>query len=299
LGKTVVVTGASTGLGLESSVQLAELGAKVILAVRDIQKTKTNLQVRLATIPQNTRVELENRLIIWPVTLNLADFESIREFVNSLKNDDVTIDVLLNNAGCMQEEKQFSKTGVEWVFAVNQLGPFLLTVLCVPLLLKTPSPRIVILSSSLHRSGGTTFDFDDINWEKRNYNGMRAYSESKFANQLFSYALHRRVSGKIGVYTVHPGVVRTELGRDISWWKKIFFVPISYAFFKSTADGAKTQVFCSSSNDINEESGKYFGNCKSEPSSQESLNEESQEKMWDLSVKLTNVTEEELSVFNF
>jgi NAD(P)-dependent dehydrogenase (short-subunit alcohol dehydrogenase family) len=200
-GRTVIVTGANSGLGVEVTRVLAEAGAKVIMACRDLNKA----QIVADTIDGNTQVR----------RLDLADLSAVRAFADGL---DAQVDVLINNAGVMAVPKGTTADGFERHIGTNHLGPFALT----GLLINRVRDRVVTVSSGLHRLGRIR---DDLNWEHRRYQRWLAYARSKLANLLFADELQRRLSAA-GRRTIsvaaHPGVAGTEgMRRDTSLQGKL------------------------------------------------------------------------------
>jgi NAD(P)-dependent dehydrogenase (short-subunit alcohol dehydrogenase family) len=190
-GRTVVVTGANSGLGLVTARELARAGASVVLAVRDEARGRT----AAATIDGEVTVR----------RLDLADLESVRAFAAEWTGD---LDVLINNAGIMMVPAGITPDGFELQFGTNHLGHFALTNLLLPHV----TDRVVTLSSSLHRSG--VIDLDDLNWQRRPYSANGAYGQSKLANLLFTLELQRRLSGSgshVRALSAHPGYAATNL----------------------------------------------------------------------------------------
>jgi NAD(P)-dependent dehydrogenase (short-subunit alcohol dehydrogenase family) len=190
-GRTVVVTGASSGIGEVTARELARVGARVVLAVRDIAKG----QAAAATMNGDTEVR----------QLDLGSLASIREFGASWSGD---LDILVNNAGIMQVPEGRTVDGFELQFGTNHLGPFALTQLLLPHI----TDRVVTVTSNLHARG--RIDLDDLDWRRRSYSPSQAYADSKLANVLFTFELQRRLSeARSGVraMVVHPGVARTNL----------------------------------------------------------------------------------------
>jgi NAD(P)-dependent dehydrogenase (short-subunit alcohol dehydrogenase family) len=190
-GRTIVVTGASSGLGLETTRALAGAGAHVVLAVRDPGKG------------QRVAAGINGRTEIRP--LDLADLASVRAFAGGWRGP---LDVLINNAGIMAVPEGTTADGFELQIGTNHLGPFLLTNLLLPSI----SDRVVTVSSQAHRFGH--LDLDDLNWRRRRYRPLRAYSDSKLANLLFTLELQRRLTeagSSIRAIAAHPGIARTNL----------------------------------------------------------------------------------------
>ena len=222
IGKTVVITGANTGIGKETALDLAKRNAKVILACRDPEKGRRAVS-DIIKKSGNPNVVFRR--------LDLASFNSIRNFAFEILSEETTIDVLINNAGVMQCPYWKTVDGNEMHFGVNHLGHFLLTNLLLERLMQAPDARIVVVSSRFYeRING--IKFDDINSEK-SYNPSEAYAQSKLANILFTRALAKRLEEtSVTVNCLHPGVIRTELGRhmmkNIGFLKKVRHVNISF-----------------------------------------------------------------------
>ena len=193
-GRTIVVTGASSGIGLAAARELARAGARVVLAVRDPEKG----QRVAAGIPGDTEVR----------PLDLASLASVRAFAAGWTG---ALDILVNNAGIMAVPEGRTVDGFELQIGTNHLGPFLLTGLLLPAI----TDRVVTVSSQLHRRG--RIDLDDLNWEHRSYNATGAYNASKLANVLFTLELQRRLTeagSQVRAVTAHPGIARTSLGNQ-------------------------------------------------------------------------------------
>jgi NAD(P)-dependent dehydrogenase (short-subunit alcohol dehydrogenase family) len=192
-GRTAVVTGASSGLGLETSRALACAGAHVVLAVRDVEKGE------LVAGDINGSTEIR--------ALDLADLASIRVFAAGWRGP---LDVLINNAGIMAVPEARTVDGFELQIGTNHLGPFLLTNLLLPSI----TDRVVTVSSQAHYRA--RLDLGDLNWHSRNYHAMRAYSDSKLANLLFTLELQAQLTeagSAVRAITAHPGIARTNLAK--------------------------------------------------------------------------------------
>ncbi len=202
-GRRIVVTGANSGTGKEAALRLAEAGASVVLGVRTVAKGETAAaEIRAA----NPAADVEVR------ELDLADLASVRTFAERIVGEDRPVDVLVNNAGVMAPPKRFETVdGFELQFGTNFLGPFALTNLLLPSLLRAEAPRVTTMSS-LAAMGGR-IRFRDLQWE-RGYNGWRAYGQSKLADLLLALHLHRlTVEADVPLVSTaaHPGITRTNL----------------------------------------------------------------------------------------
>ncbi len=198
-GRAVVVTGASSGLGISTTRELARAGARVVLAVRDVAKGEEVAR----TVQGRTEVR----------QLELTSLASIRKFADAWTGD---LDILVNNAGIMLVPEGRTEDGFELQIGTNHLGHFALTNLLLPHI----TDRVVTISSPLHARG--RIDVDDLNWERRPYNADRAYADSKQANVLFTLELQRRLTAKgssVRAVSAHPGIARTNLGAHLSGFR--------------------------------------------------------------------------------
>jgi NAD(P)-dependent dehydrogenase (short-subunit alcohol dehydrogenase family) len=204
-GRVAIVTGANSGIGLETARMLVRKGAAVVLACRNPEKGMSALQQILDTKPAGTAT-LE--------ALDLSDLDSVTTFAERFSATHRRLDLLINNAGVMVPPLSRTKQNHELQFGTNHLGHFALTARLLPLLQKTPGARVVVVSSTGQNIG--KIDFDDLDWEKRPYNPWRAYGQSKLANMMFVLELQRRLTAagsKIRVTAAHPGWTATDLGR--------------------------------------------------------------------------------------
>jgi NAD(P)-dependent dehydrogenase (short-subunit alcohol dehydrogenase family) len=202
-GRTIVITGANSGLGLRSAEALAAKGARVLLACRNATKAATALE---AVKARATGPAPEVR------TLDLQSLASIRECAAGLADDLESVDVLMNNAGIMAVPKATTQDGFESQLGTNHLGHFALTGLLLPTLLASDEPRVVTVSSNAHNMG--RMDFDDLFFEHRRYSRWRAYGQSKLANLLFTSELQRQAVDHKTALTAaaaHPGYAATNL----------------------------------------------------------------------------------------
>ena len=204
-GKTAIITGANTGIGLETAVDFAQRNGRVILACRSEEKGEAAVELVKKRSGNNNVLFMQ---------LDLASLESVRSFSARALDSEAHIDILVNNAGVMACPSMKTVDGFEMQFGVNHLGHFLLTNLLLDRMKEAPSARIVNVSSSAHRSG--KINFDDLNSTK-NYNRFSAYGRSKLANILFTRSLAKRLEGtKVIANVLHPGLIKTELARHIN-----------------------------------------------------------------------------------
>ncbi|MBI3677749.1 MAG: SDR family NAD(P)-dependent oxidoreductase [Proteobacteria bacterium] len=255
-GKTAIVTGASSGLGVETARALASAGARVILPVRSREKgEKAAVDIRAAT--GNSQVET--------ATMDLADWPSVCAFTDAFLKSGSPLHILIANAGIMATPERRIMGNVESQFGTNHLGHMLLACRLAPALLKAGRARVVALSSVGHRR--SPVDFDDPNFERRPYDKWTAYGQSKTANSLFAIELNRRLEPKnVFAYAVHPGGIMTELQREMSAQeiKAMGWVDDNGKLrdgFKTPAGGASTAVWCATSKLLYDGGGVYCENC--------------------------------------
>jgi NAD(P)-dependent dehydrogenase (short-subunit alcohol dehydrogenase family) len=202
-GRTALVTGANSGLGLRTAVALAGAGARVLLACRNAEKAATALEsVKAEATGPSPEV----------VALDLSDLASVTACAATVDQAVERLDVLVNNAGVMALPKRRTADGFEMQFGTNHLGHFALTGRLLPTLLRAPEPRVVTVSSNAHKFGAMRWD--DLNWEDGRYAKWRAYGQSKLANLLFSGELQRRATAAGTALTAaaaHPGYASTNL----------------------------------------------------------------------------------------
>ena len=202
-GKTAIITGANSGIGKETAIDLAKRNARVILACRSQEKGK-KAEVDVRRESGNSKVHFRK--------LDLASFKSIRQFAKEVLSEESRIDILINNAGIMYCSFEKTKDGFESQFGVNHLGHFLLTNLLLDKIKQAPEGRIVVVSSLSHRFA-TKMDLGTINSEAH-YSSFDAYHKSKAANILFTKALAKRLAGtNVIVNSLNPGAVKTDLQR--------------------------------------------------------------------------------------
>ncbi len=208
-GRTAIVTGANTGLGLETARMLALKGATVVLACRNPDKGKAALEHIQSEQPRGTATL---------ATLDLSDLDSVASFAADFAASHERLDLLINNAGVMVPPLGRTKQGFELQFGTNHLGHFALTGRLMPLIQRTPGARVVVVASTAQRAG--KIDFDDLNWERRPYRPWAAYGQSKLANMMFALELQRRLAASgspVRATAAHPGWTATDLQRTTAW----------------------------------------------------------------------------------
>ncbi|CAO2605054.1 Retinol dehydrogenase 14 [Lemmus lemmus] len=289
-GKTVLITGANSGLGRATAAELLRLGARVIMGCRDLGRAEEaagQLRQELGQAGGQEPDATKGQLVV--KELDLASLRSVRAFCQELLQEEPRLDVLINNAGIFQCPYMKTEDGFEMQFGVNHLGHFLLTNLLLGLLKSSAPSRIVVVSSKLYKYGD--INFEDLNSEQ-SYNKSFSYSRSKLANILFARELARRLEGtNVTVNVLHPGIVRTNLGRHIHipLLARPLFNLVSWAFFKTPLQGAQTSIYLASSPEVEGVSGKYFGDCKEEELLPKALDESVARKLWDISEVMVGI----------
>ena len=274
-GQRIVVTGSSGGLGEESSRALAAAGASITMAARDGTKNAEAAERIRSGLP-DADLELAE--------LDLADLASVRAFADGFAADHDRLDVLVNNAGVMACPFGHTTDGFEMQFGTNHLGHFVLTGRLVPLLVASAPSRVVTLSSGAHVR--SDIDFEDPNFETRDYDAFVSYGQSKTANALFALELNRRLADA-GVlsFSVHPGMIATDLGRHMTpemmeqmrtrassgsgeakakakAKAKADDAPDPMSMFKSVEAGASTEVWAATAPELAQHGGAYLGDCQ-------------------------------------
>jgi len=281
-GKTAVVTGASSGLGLQTVATLASAGAEVVAAVRDPDSFRSGTHwVQLGEL--TTRIDA--------IPLDLARLDSVRAAGQAIASKFPKVDILINNAGVMFTPPNTTADGFELQFGVNHVAHYLLTTLLLPQLRAAAAAsgdaRVVTLTSEAHRRWG--IDLDDINFERRGYDTFLAYGQAKSANILMTIELHRRFGANgITALAVHPGTCATNLGRymDRATAKKLFamstdtFAPEN---MKSVAQAAATTVWAATEPSLAGRGGAYLADCQIAEANAAATDPATAQRLWVLS----------------
>ncbi|MDE3228510.1 MAG: SDR family oxidoreductase [Chloroflexota bacterium] len=277
-GKSIVVTGATQGIGYVAARDLAGMGAAVTLAGRD----PARVNVSVDQIRRETGATAVDGLVA-----DLSSMAGVHELADAYLARHDRLDVLLNNAGAWFTTRQTTVDGYERTFALNHLAPFLLTHLLLDVLTASGPARIITVASMAHN--GQRLNLDDVNNASRPYQGLRVYGESKLANIMFTYALARRLSGTgVTANTLHPGLVSTGFGKNngaAMRWLMALYALVAI----SPEKGAQTSIYLASSPEVADVTGKYFIKEKPARSSAVSYDEQAQERLWAISEQMTGV----------
>ena len=275
-GKVCIVTGATSGIGKAAATALAKQGAQVVLVARDRGRAEATA-IEIGAVSKT------------PPTVEIADLavmDQVRDLAGRLGALE-RIDVLINNAGLVQQQRHASPDGFEHVFAVNHLAPFLLTNLLLPKLTASAPARVVTVTSDAHTAA--RLDLDDPSLEQ-GWESWRSYSNSKLANILFTRELARRLDGTgVTANCAHPGVVRTGFGRDAKPLMRLGMT-IARPFFLSPERGADTIVYLASSPDVAGETGGYYVKRQRREPSAAARDDAAARRLWEISEKMTGLT---------
>ncbi|MDN5863651.1 MAG: SDR family oxidoreductase [Gammaproteobacteria bacterium] len=276
-GKTVLITGATSGIGLEAAVMLAGAGARLIIVGRNVAKTG----IVLAEVAQRSESKHINSMLC-----DFASQAAIHRLADQFIARHQRLDILINNAGTVNAHRRLTEDGVETTFAVNHLGYFLLTNLLLDRIKASAPARIVNVASQAHYQG--TLDLNDPGFE-HGYRIMHAYRRSKLANVLFTRELARRLEGSdVTVNAVHPGVVATHIWDGAPRWTQPIFAVTKKFFMISPEAGAKTIVYLAASPEVEGKSGLYFENNQPKEPSRLARDEALGETLWIESERLTH-----------
>ncbi|MBN1409415.1 MAG: SDR family oxidoreductase [Spirochaetales bacterium] len=275
-GKVCMVTGANSGIGRETALQLARMRANVVMVCRDRERgEKAQREIMEASGNKNTDL----------LIADLSSLEQIKRLVKEFKSGYEALHVLINNAGTILFKRQENAEGIEATFAINHLGPFRLTNLLLDTIKKSAPSRIINVSSAAHR-------FTDGNFaavrEKNHYSGFRMYGLSKLANVLFTKTLARKLEGTgVIVNAVHPGFVRSNFGNSNlrGPFTTGLFKIIGSLFAITPEKGAATSVYLATADEVAPVTGEYFFKKKPACPSDTAFDEKLGDALWDMSLK--------------
>jgi retinol dehydrogenase-12 len=276
LGKTCLVTGATSGIGKAAATELARRGADVVIACRSQEKG------------ERTAAEIERAAGRRPAAILTADFSSltdVRCLAQAFLDSGRPLHVLVNNAGVVMQSRVQTVDGHEMMFCVNHLASFALTNLLRERLEQSAPARVVATASDAHRWERKRLDFDDLDARKK-FGPMLTYGRSKLANILFTRELARRLDpAKVTAHCYHPGFVSSDLALNNGWVARTAFA-LARPFARSAEKGAETLVFLATAPEVAGESGGYFMDCRPHRPNFAAANDEDAHRLWDVSVRL-------------
>ncbi|XP_062968444.1 dehydrogenase/reductase SDR family member 13 [Cynocephalus volans] len=278
-GRTAVVTGANSGIGKMTALELARRGARVVLACRSRERGEA--------AAFDLRQESGNNEVIF-MALDLANLASVRAFATAFLSSEPRLDILIHNAGissCGRTREAFNL-----LLRVNHVGPFLLTHLLLPRLKTCTPSRVVVVSSAAHRRGRLDFTCLDrpvVGWRQE----LRAYADSKLANVLFARELAAQLEGTgVTCYAAHPGPVNSELFlRHVPGWLHPLLRPMAWLVLRAPRGGAQTPLYCALQEGIEPLSGRYFSNCRVEEVPPAARDDRAAHRLWEASKRLAGL----------
>jgi NAD(P)-dependent dehydrogenase (short-subunit alcohol dehydrogenase family) len=276
--KTVLITGANSGIGKAAATELARQGAHVVMTARDRARGEA-ARDEIRRVSGNPDVEL--------LLADFAVLDDVRRLAREANERCARIDVLINNAGLIMGERRETCDGFETTFQVNHLAPFLLTTLLYPKLAASAPARIVTVASDAHKRGGA-LDFDDLQ-SKRSYFPFAVYGRSKLANILFTRELARRIAGSgVTANCMHPGVVATGFAADGDT-SGLFplLLRIARPFMLTPEKGSETIVHLATAPEVANVTGEYFRNKRPKRPNRNALDDAAARRLWEVSTAMT------------
>jgi NAD(P)-dependent dehydrogenase (short-subunit alcohol dehydrogenase family) len=274
-GKTVVITGATSGIGAVAARRLAEQGARIVIVARDRRRAQETLQALRAANPEEAHGAFY---------ADLSRLGEMKRVAGEIAAAEPKIDVLMNNAGLIAARNRRTEDGLEMMFATNHLSYFVLTNLLIERLRAAGGARIVSTASEAHRRA--RLDFERLQDQK----GPRGYGTTKLCNILFTRELARRLAGTgITANCLHPGFVATRFGDDAGGALRAGIAIAKRLFALTPAEGAKTLIYLASSPEVAGRSGEYFDRCAPAQPSIEARSDEDAARLWELSARLSGV----------
>jgi NAD(P)-dependent dehydrogenase (short-subunit alcohol dehydrogenase family) len=275
--KTMLVTGATQGIGKATALGLARMGAQLAIVGRD--RDRTQLAARDIQAAGGAPVEI--------FVADMASQAQVRRLAGQVVNRLPRLDVLINNVGGYWSTRHVTVDGIEHTLALNHLAPYLLTRLLLDPMKDAGGARVVTVASNAQTQG--RIDFADLQGE-RSYSGARAYNQSKLANVMFTYELARRLQGSsITANALHPGVVSTGLGSEDPSHLQRWLVPLIRPLMKDPHQGATTTIHVASASSLDHVTGRYFANSTPKRTSKSSYDRTTTTRLWQVSADLVNL----------
>jgi NAD(P)-dependent dehydrogenase (short-subunit alcohol dehydrogenase family) len=279
-GRVCIITGATSGVGYHAAKRLALGGAYLILVCRNTEKA--------AKVQNELKLEYGTQIDI--IQADFSRLENVRNLARNLIDHYPRIDVLINNAGIHHTQRTLTKEGIETVFYVNHLAPFLLTRLLLNRMKESAPARIIQVNSQGHRFGG--LDVNDLNWEKRRYKGLQGYGASKTAQLLTVWELEDRLKGSgVTINAMHPGEVRTNIGMNngllYQWYQRYLL----WGILKDPVISGNAIYYLAAAPEMAEVSGRFFNLTIDEKPAAHALDRSIGKQIWKISESLTGFAE--------
>ncbi|SFB45219.1 Short-chain dehydrogenase [Cohnella sp. OV330] len=283
-GKYIVITGATSGIGLAAAQALAARGANLGLVARNVAKGNE--------VAANLRAASGNRITVDVFIADMSSQRSIRHAANEMSAKCPRIDMLINNAGAMFVDRKLTEEGLEMTWAVNHIAPFLLTTLLLDKLMLSEDARVITTSSHGHKMARKGIGYDDLNgrrrfgfWGKMTGGPNFRYGETKLANILFTAELAKRLQGtNVAAYCFDPGLVDTNFNADNGWLARMTMA-VMKRFAQTPEKGAETLVWLADTDAKNLESGRYYAGKQTRTPSVQASDNEAAKKLWDVSAE--------------
>lgn len=277
-GKICVITGATSGVGLEALKQLAKGGAHIVMVCRNLEKAKSlSREVEAA---YNVQTDI--------VIADFSHLAEVRKAAEEILSKYMKIDVLINNVGMHSTKRIYTPEGFEMVFCVNHLASFLLTLLLIDRLKESAPARIIDVNSEGHRFNG--LDPDDLNWRMRHYTGLRGYGASKTAQLLTIWEFADRLKGsEVTINALHPGDVKTNIGNNNGWLYRWFTNNVTRHFLKDPVISGEAIYYLASDPEMNDISGRFFNLTIEEKPAAHALDRKMGKRIWELSMQMTGL----------
>jgi NAD(P)-dependent dehydrogenase (short-subunit alcohol dehydrogenase family) len=277
-GRTCVISGSTSGVGLEAVKQLAAGGANIVMVCRNREKA----EIIIAQLQKEYPVSFD---------IVIADFsrlDDVRKAAAVICGRYEAIDLLINSAGLHSTRRYLTPDGYELVFQVNHIAPFLFTMLLLDLVKKSSQGRIIQVNSEGHRFGGLRTD--DLNWEKRHYIGLRAYGASKTAQLMTVMSLAEQLKDtNVTINAMHPGGVRTNIGGNNGWLYRAWLRGVTWHFLKDPVISGDALYYLSAAPELAKTSGCYFNLTINEKPMPHALDEQIRSVIWDQSLKMAGL----------
>jgi retinol dehydrogenase 13 len=278
-GKVCVVSGSTSGVGLEAVKQLARAGARIVMVCRNPLKAESVRKDLMSRYGSDADT----------VIADFSDLGDVRKAAGEILVKYPRIDVLINSAGLYSTTRKITKAGFELVFCVNHLAPFLFTGLLQDRIKESSPARIIQVNSEGHRFGG--LDINDLDWMRRHYKGLKSYGASKIAQLLTVWEFADRLKGTgVTINAMHPGDVRTNIGANNGFLYRLFLHAVIWHFLKDPVISGNALYYLAAAQQMREVSGRFFHLTVDEKPAAPALDRDLGKKVWEISMDLTGLT---------